>query len=150
MLGCAGVRKIQKHSSLRRRVLDCDVVTFVNKAPLHCLGLEPRPIGHYLVDGAWWFALARARRDEMEQHAVQVQAETYVDQDGVEKLRRVRFDSRQIDITENIDQWHGVDYRYFKVRGGDGNLYILRHNEIRADWELKMYEQLVIGPSDDR
>ena len=97
---------------------------------------------NYLVDGAWWFALARARRDEMEQHAVQVQAETYVDQDGVEKLRRVRFDSRQIDITENIDQWHGVDYRYFKVRGSDGNLYILRHNEIRADWELKMYEQL--------
>ena len=94
--------------------------------------------------------MARARRDEIEQHAVQVQAETYVDQDGVEKLRRVRFDSRQIDITENVDQWHGVDYRYFKVRGSDGNLYILRHNEIRADWELKMYEQLVIGPSDDR
>lgn len=71
---------------------------------------------------------------------MQVGVETYVDKDGIEKLRRVRFDSRQIEIAENIDQWHGADYRYFKVRGDDGNLYILRHNEIRASWELTMYE----------
>jgi len=70
---------------------------------------------------------------------MQVQAETYLDQ-GVEKLRRIRFDSRQIEILENIDQWHGPDYRYFKVRGSDGNFYMLRHNEIRATWELTMYE----------
>jgi hypothetical protein len=48
--------------------------------------------------------------------------------------------ARQIEIAENIDQWHGPDYRYFKVRGSDGNLYMLRHNEIRATWELTMYE----------
>jgi hypothetical protein len=41
-------------------------------------------------------------------HAGQV--ETYVDQ-GVEKLSRIRFDSRQIEIAENIDHWHGPDYR---------------------------------------
>ena len=39
---------------------------------------------------------------------------------GVEKLRRICFDSRQIEIAENIDQWHGADYRYFKVRGATG------------------------------
>ena len=39
-----------------------------------------------------------------------------MDQNGVEKLRRICFDSRQIEIAENIDQWHGADYRYFKVR----------------------------------
>ena len=71
---------------------------------------------------------------------MQVRVETYVDQDGVEKVRRIRFDNRQIEIAENIDQWHGLDYRYFKVRGSDGNLYMLRHNEIRATWELTMYE----------
>ena len=42
-----------------------------------------------------------------EKHAIQVQAESYLDQNGVEKLRRVRLDSRQIEIAENIDQWHG-------------------------------------------
>jgi hypothetical protein len=64
---------------------------------------------------------------------MQVRVEAYMNQDGVEKLRRIRFDNRQIEIAENIDQWHGPDYRYFKVRGSDGNLYMLRHNEIRAN-----------------
>jgi len=81
---------------------------------------------------------------------MQVRVETYVEQDGVEKVRRIRFDSRQIEIAENIDQWHGVDYRYFKVRGSDGNLYMLRHNEIRADWELTMYEHANTEQSGDR
>jgi len=66
--------------------------------------------------------------------------ETYLDQDGVEKLRRVRFDSREIEVTENIDQWYGADYRYFKIKAHDGNTYIIRHNEIRANWELTMYK----------
>jgi len=77
---------------------------------------------------------------------MQVQVDTYMDQ-GVEKLGRIRFDSRQIDITDNIDQWHGADYRYFKVRGSDGNLYILRHDDIRSAWELTMYEQATPGTS---
>jgi len=75
-----------------------------------------------------------------------VQAETYVDQ-GVEKLRRIHFDSREIEVADNIDQWHGADYRYFKVRGSDGNLYMLRHDEIRADWELTMYERALSDPN---
>ena len=76
-----------------------------------------------------------------EKHAIQVQAESYLDQNGVEKLRRVRLDSRQIEIAENIDQWHGPDYRYFKVRGSDGSLYIFRQNETQGDWALTMYER---------
>jgi len=75
-----------------------------------------------------------------------IQAETYVDR-GVEKLRRIRFDSREIEIADNIDQWHGADYRYFKVRGSDGNLYIVRHDESRADWELTLYERAPAPPS---
>lgn len=80
---------------------------------------------------------------------MQVEVETYADR-GVEKLRRIRFDSREVDVVENIDQWHGADYRYFKVRGNDGGLYIVRHNELRADWELTMYEQAFSTPSGDR
>jgi len=71
---------------------------------------------------------------------MRVRVETYVDR-GVEKPRRIHFDSRQIEIAENIDQWHGADYRYFKVRGSDGNLYLLRLDEVRADWELTMYQR---------
>jgi hypothetical protein len=72
---------------------------------------------------------------------VEIRVETYVDEDGVEKLRRFRFDSREIEVAENIDQWHGADYRHFKVRASDGNLYILRLNDSRADWDLTMYQR---------
>jgi hypothetical protein len=75
------------------------------------------------------------------EQTMQVQVETYVDESGVEKVRRFRLDSRIVEVADNIDQWHGADYRYLKVRGNDGNLYILRLNEARAEWELTMYQR---------
>lgn len=75
---------------------------------------------------------------------MQVRMETYVDEGGVEKLRRLYLDSRWIEVVENIDQWHGANYRYFKVRVSDGDVYIVRYDEIRTDWELTMYERTAI------
>lgn len=72
---------------------------------------------------------------------MQVQVETYVDESGVEKLRRFRLDGRVVEVTDNIDQWHGVDYRYFKVGDSDGNVYILRYHEIPTEWELTLYQR---------
>lgn len=76
----------------------------------------------------------------LREHAMQVQVETYVDEGSAEKLRRFHLDSRVVEVAENIDEWYGADYRYVKVKGSDGNVYILRHNEIRAEWELTMYQ----------
>lgn len=75
----------------------------------------------------------------LREHAMQVQVETYVDEGSAEKLRRFHLDSRVVEVAENIDEWYGADYRYVKIKGSDGNVYILRHNEIRAEWELTMY-----------
>jgi hypothetical protein len=72
---------------------------------------------------------------------MQVQVETYVDEGGAKRLRRFCLGSRVIEVADNIDQWHGADYRYVKVRDCDGDIYILRHNETRADWELTMYQR---------
>ena len=77
---------------------------------------------------------------------MQVQVETYMDEGGTENLRRFRLDSRVIEVADNIDQWHGADYRYVKVRSSDGNIYILRHSEIRAEWELMVCQR---GQSQD-
>ena len=88
---------------------------------------------------ALWWQVTPLRGDS--EHAMQVQVESYVDEGGTEKLRRFRLDNRVVEVADNIDQWHGADYRYVKVRGSDGNLYILRQNEIRAKWELTMYQR---------
>jgi hypothetical protein len=71
---------------------------------------------------------------------MQVRVETYTGHGGVEMPRRFRLDGREIEAIDNLDQWHGRDYRYFKVRGDDGNLYILRLDELRAEWELIMFQ----------
>jgi len=70
-----------------------------------------------------------------------VQVETFADENGAEKLRRFHLDSRTIEVVDTIDQWYGADYHYVKVRGSDGDIYILRHSEIRGEWELTMYQR---------
>jgi hypothetical protein len=57
-----------------------------------------------------------------------------------EKLKRFRLDGRRVEVIENLDRWFGPDYAYFKVRGSDGNLYILRLDEARDAWELTMFQ----------
>lgn len=72
---------------------------------------------------------------------MQVQVETHTGHGGVEMPRRFRLDGREIEVSDNLDQWLGPDYRYFKVRGDDGNLYLLRLDEFSAEWELIMFQR---------
>ena len=47
---------------------------------------------------------------------------------------KLHLDGHQVDVLEALDQWCGPDYRYIKVRGYDGGLYILRFDEPHAEW----------------
>lgn len=53
--------------------------------------------------------------------------------------RRLYLDGRRIDIAETIDRWYGPDYRYVKVKGLDGAVYILRFDETHDKWDLTMF-----------
>lgn len=48
---------------------------------------------------------------------------------------------RRIEILEVLDRWPGRDHRYFKVRGSDSGLYILRHDAPSGEWEITLFEQ---------
>lgn len=56
--------------------------------------------------------------------------------------RRFRLDGREIEVSDNLDQWYGADYRYFKLKGDDGNLYILRLDERQLEWELILFQSV--------
>ena len=71
---------------------------------------------------------------------MQIRVETYEGHGGVEMLRRFYLDGREIEVTANLDQWHGYDHRYVKVKGADGNLYVLRYDDGHADWDLIMFQ----------
>jgi hypothetical protein len=53
--------------------------------------------------------------------------------------RSLYWDGRRIGIVELIDQWYGPDYRYVKLKGDDGGVYILRFDEIRNEWAMIMF-----------
>lgn len=51
------------------------------------------------------------------------------------------LDSRSVEVAEIVDRWFAPDYRYFKLRGAEGDLWIVRHDEATGRWELTMYER---------
>lgn len=71
---------------------------------------------------------------------IQVQVESEASNEGIEMPKRLRLDGRNVEIVENVDRWPGPDYSYFKVRDRDGNIYILRLDEVRDQWELIMFQ----------
>jgi hypothetical protein len=72
---------------------------------------------------------------------MRIQVELHADNCGTPMLRALDFDGRRIDVVETLDQWYGPDYRYIKVRGRDGALYIVKFNEPHAGWELTMFKR---------
>jgi hypothetical protein len=69
---------------------------------------------------------------------MRIHVEQRADHRGMPMPWRLHFGGHQVDVLEALDQWYGPDYRYIKVRGHDGGLYILRFDE-PADWALVMF-----------
>jgi uncharacterized protein YbdZ (MbtH family) len=42
-----------------------------------------------------------------------------------------------------VDQWHGPEHEFFKLRADDGNFYILRHHTSvpNGEWELVSFRK---------
>lgn len=69
-----------------------------------------------------------------------VKVESYVGERGDRTPCRFHLDGRAVEVEEVLDQWLGDDYRYVKLRGKDGNLYILRLDQTGAEWELTLFQ----------
>lgn len=55
--------------------------------------------------------------------------------------RRLLLGRRQIVVAEIVDRWLDPDYRYFKVRGDDTGLYIIRYDVQDDLWELTLFDR---------
>jgi hypothetical protein len=69
---------------------------------------------------------------------MRIHVEQHADHRGMPTPWRLHFGRHRVDVLETLDQWYGADYRYIKVRGHDGGLYILRFDE-SSEWTLKMF-----------
>ena len=48
--------------------------------------------------------------------------------------------SRQWSDDEVIDRWLAPTHRYFKLRGDDGGIYIVRHDPVSGRWDLTLFD----------
>jgi len=69
-----------------------------------------------------------------------IRVETRIGHGGIEMPLRFFFDGRKVAVAENLDRWPGPSDCYFKVKGDDGNLYIVRLDENRAEWDLVLFQ----------
>jgi hypothetical protein len=54
--------------------------------------------------------------------------------------RRLHIGKREVAVTEIIDRWLDPRHRYFKLRGDDGSIYLLRQDTIEDRWEMTLYD----------
>ena len=72
----------------------------------------------------------------MEKYTGRIHVECYAGSRGEEEPRAIVTGKTRVAVDEIVDRWLDPAHRYFKVRGSDGNLYMLRHDEASGGWEL--------------
>ena len=71
---------------------------------------------------------------------MQIHVDCYAGYRGEETPRAIILANNKIEVTEVVDRWLAPDHRYFKVRGDDKALYIIRHDTVTDTWELTMFD----------
>ena len=70
-----------------------------------------------------------------------VQVVCYAGHRGEETPQRFRLGGRSVEVEEVLDRWLAPEHRYFKIRGADGDTYILRHDAASDRWELTHFRR---------
>jgi len=76
----------------------------------------------------------------MTETAATLRVECYAGHRGEEAPRRFFLGKREVEVKEIVDRWLGPEHRYFKVRGDDGGVYILRHDVAQDFWEMTLFD----------
>lgn len=75
----------------------------------------------------------------MDERLLEIGVECYAGHRGEQTPRTMILPDRRVVVAEVLDAWLAPDYRYFKLKGEDGDTYIVRHDEQRRAWELRMF-----------
>jgi hypothetical protein len=70
-----------------------------------------------------------------------LRVECYADHKGEETPRMLLIDDRKVFVEEVLDSWLAADHRYFKLKGDDGDVYLIRQDATSARWELTMFKR---------
>ena len=70
-----------------------------------------------------------------------LQVECYAGYRGEETPRVLTIGDRRVFVNEILDRWLAQDHRYFKVKGDDGDMYIVRQDTTSGAWEMTMFKR---------
>lgn len=76
----------------------------------------------------------------MSDRRLQIAVECYAGYRGEQTPLRLTFGARRIEVSEVLDRWLAPGHRYFKLRGDDGGIYLVRHDTVEDEWELTMFD----------
>jgi hypothetical protein len=70
----------------------------------------------------------------------QLRVECYAGHRADTEPQCLHLGARTVAVTAILDRWLDPRHRYFKVRGDDGGVYILRHDTACDRWELTLFD----------
>jgi hypothetical protein len=70
-----------------------------------------------------------------------LRVECYASHRGDQTPRVLYIDERKVFVEEVMDAWHGPDHRYFKLKGDDGDVYVIRQDTTSGNWELTTFRR---------
>ncbi len=71
-----------------------------------------------------------------------IRVECYAGYRGEQEPRAFWLGVRRLEVRAVLDRWVAPSQRWFKVDAGDGNLYVLRHDEASGNWEIAAFRGL--------
>ncbi len=83
----------------------------------------------------------------MTENKIDIRVSCYAGYRGEETPQRFFLQDRQIEVVKVVDRWLAPDHRYFKIRGDDDAIYILRHDISTEQWELILYDRTQPEPA---
>lgn len=68
-----------------------------------------------------------------------IDVECYAGYRADQRPNRFKIRGRTFEVVAVEDQWYDPEAIFFRVRADDGNLYILRHDEVQDAWTLDAF-----------
>ena len=75
-----------------------------------------------------------------------IRVECYSGYRGDETPLAVWIGERRIGVAEVLDRWLAPDHRYFKFRGDDQGIYIIRNDVVSLAWQITFYQDSETKP----
>jgi hypothetical protein len=71
---------------------------------------------------------------------IDIRVDCYSGYRGDETPRMLWLGTRRVVVAEIIDRWLAPDHRYFKFRGDDRCLYIIRRDVVTFTWQMIFFQ----------